>query len=153
MDGGVPPAPKGWNTRQRPRTVPDSYPTGQKLRWGNSSGIPKNPRSLPPHYARPPFRGGLSSRHPERGARNTGGAQQRGRPPDSHDEYASQVMTGVPSMMPAILRKMFRPRRFMVPMMLMIWQYILRPSAVRNPPAIFWRFLQILRSFSDMLLL
>ena len=53
-------------------------------------------------------------------------------------------MTGVSVRMSAILWKILSPLRFTVPMTLMIRQYIPRPSAVRNPPAIFWRFLQIL---------
>ena len=42
--------------------------------------------------------------------------------------------------MSLILWKILSPLRFTVPMTLMIWQYIPRPSAVRKPPAIFWRF-------------
>lgn len=62
-------------------------------------------------------------------------------------------MTGVPLIRALILSKIFFFFRFTVSTKLMMSQYICRPSPLRNPPAIFSRFLQILRSFSDILLL
>ena len=62
-------------------------------------------------------------------------------------------MTGVPFIRALILSKIFFFFRFTVSTKLMMSQYICLPSPFRNPPAIFSRFLQILRSFSDILLL